>query len=955
MKRNLLFFILLLICKSISAQLSNSQGIPLIKNFTKEDVKSSVKVFNISQSKNGEIYFAIQGSLLTFDGFNWNVFSEKNKTDLRDILYINDQEIYTSGHGGFGVWSKNKLGQLEYKSLFFKTPTKEAPLLPVFRNIIKIKNKIYFQSFQQIYVLNTLDNSIEILYATKGFCEMFSVEGKLFVQDSSVGLFEVNYSNHKKIIEGTQNNNIYILNVFKEQNTLLLATRNKGFWKIEGGKMKRKNWDVNQLFQKHFITDIKKYDKKTFLIGTLRNGVYLMSIKGEIINHINKEKGIENNSVRKLFIDNNKNVWIATEAGLSYLEFHNNLKFFLDKKSEFGTVYTSLLKDSILYLGTNQGLFKKNIHTVNSKAILIDNTVEQIWQIYQDGNQILVGSHKGVYKLHNNELKTIHLEGGAWTFKIHPIHKDLMYVGFYSGLAVFRKVNNNWVFVKKFREFADSSRFIEFDDKNQIWISHPEKGYYRLALSENGLVLKDVDFYGISNPAVEPYAYFTKIDGNLIFFNPSGFFSYNAIDNVFTNATYPSKIFEGLKNINHIQQVDNLFWYSTDKFVGYIIRNRGKFKKTQSPFYKVWDKNLKDFNKFKKLKNNLFSINIENGIALYSFNKNTTYTQLQKPITKAIKAISSKDTMYLPLSNVDRISVPYKNNYIKVDVALPNLPYGNFRGIQYRLKGFQDNWSVGEEISEINFTGLRPGEYDLEIRSNIDIDNTSEISIISFEIENPWYFNSLAKFIYIISFLFVFYIYNIYLKRKNSKYVAKLKKIEEQRRNRQKDKYELDKLASDKELLLLKEKNLNLEIKKKNSALASSTLNNIKKNELLSDLIKDIKSIDKELLNNSLHHPIKKVLRKINNQLKDKEDWLTFELHFRNSHSQFFENLRKTHPNLSSNEIKLSAYLKLNLSSKEIASLMHIAVTSVEQSRYRLRKKFDLEKDNSLIKYIQKF
>ena len=137
--------------------------------------------------------------------------------------------------------------------------------------------------------------------------------------------------------------------------------------------------------------------------------------------------------------------------------------------------------------------------------------------------------------------------------------------------------------------------------------------------------------------------------------------------------------------------------------------------------------------------------------------------------------------------------------------------------------------------------------------------------------------------------------------------------------------------------------------------MASSTLNNIKKKELLIDLIKDIRSIDGDIVDSSLHYSFKKLIKKIDNHIVDKEDWLAFELHFRNSHSQFFDNLRDRHPDLSSNEIKLSAYLKLNLSSKEIASLMNVAITSIEQSRYRLRKKFNLSKEVNLSNYIQSF
>jgi DNA-binding CsgD family transcriptional regulator len=285
---------------------------------------------------------------------------------------------------------------------------------------------------------------------------------------------------------------------------------------------------------------------------------------------------------------------------------------------------------------------------------------------------------------------------------------------------------------------------------------------------------------------------------------------------------------------------------------------------------------------------------------------------------------------------------------------MPKTPLANYKKIQYRLKGLNKDWSNWGFINELNFPGLSSGNYVLELRSGGPKEALSKTITKTFYIKPPWYSTNVAYGIYFLLVVFINFIYRTYFKRKNLKQIAVLKLEEEEKRERQKEQFELEKLAADKELFLLKEENLNLEIKKKNSALASSALNNIKKNELLTDLIKDIKGIDKELLNSSLHYPVKKVIKKINNHLIDKEDWLTFQFHFSNSHAQFFQNLREKHPNLSSNEIKLSAYLKLNISSKEIASLMNIAITSVEQSRYRLRKKFNLSKDVNLVNYIQK-
>ena len=159
----LLSILFLFFFKNTHSQINDQFGNPFIKNFSKKQVKIDLRTFDISQNKNGEMYFATSGSLLEFDGFRWVNYSLKEETDLRSVLYADDQHIYTSGHGGFGYWSKNKKGILDYSSLFFKHPSKTAPLLPVFSNIVAVDGKILFQSFQQIHSYNPLTKKINII------------------------------------------------------------------------------------------------------------------------------------------------------------------------------------------------------------------------------------------------------------------------------------------------------------------------------------------------------------------------------------------------------------------------------------------------------------------------------------------------------------------------------------------------------------------------------------------------------------------------------------------------------------------------------------------------------------------------------------------------------------------------------------------------------------------------
>ena len=694
-----------LLSNAIFCQLESNFGNPFVKNFSKKEVKTDLKVFDISQNSSGEVYFAIPGALLVYDGFRWEQYSTKEETDLRAVLYINDQKIYTSGHGGFVFWSKNNNGILEYSRLFFKQPNKTAPLLPVFSNIVASKGNILFQSFQQIYSYDPLSQELRTINAIKGFTALFSTKQRVFVQDISTGLFEIN-NTETEIVKGTEKTSLEIVEVFEEPGQgLLLPTKKKGFWVCKDGSLQKKDWEINSIIEKYIITDVKRYTKGKFIIGTLRNGFYIISNQGKRLAHFNKNNGIGNNAIRKVFKDNNDNIWLGTESGISYLEPAENLKYLIDTKGNYGTVYSSFLNDSLLYLGTNQGLFVKNIKNPFSEPKLVDNSTQQIWEIDKIDSQILVGSDKGVSVIRKNTLETIHLEGGGWIFKTHPKIKNLLYVGFYSGIGIFQKKNNQWKFLKKIEGFGESSRFIEFDQYGQLWVSHPTKGYYRLRVSKSGLNLEEVEFYGVENPNIEAYAYICKIDGNLVFYNPKGFFYYDAIDNTFSKAKYPSEIFKGLKDINYIFQDENIFWYSTSNLLGYISRNGNNFDKYQDSFFTVWDKHLKDFNKVEKINNSSYAIGVDNGIIFHSINSKRINTLKNPPIIKSIEFIGATDTITSSIIGENKLEISNNNNFLKVKVALPDVPLSNSKQLQYKLKGLENEWSS----RKFNFRFKSPG------------------------------------------------------------------------------------------------------------------------------------------------------------------------------------------------------------------------------------------------------
>ena len=159
---------------------------------------------------------------------------------------------------------------------------------------------------------------------------------------------------------------------------------------------------------------------------------------------------------------------------------------------------------------------------------------------------------------------------------------------------------------------------------------------------------------------------------------------------------------------------------------------------------------------------------------------------------------------------------------------------------------------------------------------------------------------------------------------------------------------------TEKEIVKLKNEKLEAEIQHKNTELASVAMHLVQKGELLGKVkdqmvkLKKSAGIDKE------SDDIKKIIRVISEEDMIDKQWEQFTMHFDNVHSDFLAKLKLQYPALSANELKLSAYLRMNLSTKEIAQLMNISVRGVEISRYRLRKKLQIPTEINLFDFLVK-
>jgi DNA-binding CsgD family transcriptional regulator len=153
-------------------------------------------------------------------------------------------------------------------------------------------------------------------------------------------------------------------------------------------------------------------------------------------------------------------------------------------------------------------------------------------------------------------------------------------------------------------------------------------------------------------------------------------------------------------------------------------------------------------------------------------------------------------------------------------------------------------------------------------------------------------------------------------------------------------------------MIRLRNEKLNLEMIHKEKELANSTLMIIQKNEILRKLWNELTKIKNNTSEEPLKNEINSTLKRIGREIDNEKQWQLFNDHVEQVHEELFRKLKEIYPDLTPRELSLCAYLRMNISSKEIATLMNISTRGVEISRYRIRKKLGLERNANLTEFM---
>ena len=907
---------------------------PPITNFVASNYKAGNQNWNISQSKDKSIFIANNSGLLTFNGAKWKLYDSPNGSILRSVKAI-DNKVYTGSYMDFGYWEEGDFGNLIYTSL---VATLQIPILEEeqFWNIVSIDQWVLFQSLNRIYIYDSEDQSFHFLDAPTDRAKIFVVDSEVFFQKKEEGLYTIDKGVSKLVFDSQLFNNEFIIDIYKENETYHIITENGFIFSVTDRESKHNKATAQKLISDVTVFSSTQLSDGRILIGTISKGIYLLEKDGTKLYHITQAEGLVNNTILTLFEDADQNIWLGTDNGISLINIKSPFKFYKDIAGKLGSVYASVVYENILYIGSNQGLFYRRFNT-DDEFKLIDNTRGQVWSLKVIDAQLFCGHNLGTFIIERDKAIPVASLQGTWDIKKIP-NTDLLLQGNYAGLAVLEKINGQWKLRNKLENFELSSRFFEFTGPYQIMVNHEYKGTYQLDINEDYTQVVNIE-----DKALKSFgSSLLKYNNEILFNSRQDIYSFDKNDNTFKKDSLLNKLIfsenDSILTNLLVEEKTGRLWGLTKNNIIYLTYSQFKdvYQTIKIPITQEISSSfvMSGFGNITHLEDNKYLLGTTTGFLVIDTQVDTNSHNRIK--LDAVYANYQRKMEKLALHDIATVRPNISSLLFEFSVSnydkLTDVAY------QYKLKNVDNEWSQWTEQPYIYLYKLPHGDYDLLLRARVGNIITENEEHFNFTLQKHWYATTLMYIVYLLMFIGLVYLINHF----NNKH---FKKQREQLFTEQEQQLKLSALENEKKLSELQNFQLKSEINRKNRELMISSMSIVKKNEILN-------SIKKELIEHIKLKKSSKVIKIIDENISTKKDWEFMEKAFDDADKDFFKKLKEQHSNLTPNDFRFCAYLRQNLTSKEIAPLLNISVKSVEIKRYRLRKKLNLPHEKSLIEYI---
>jgi DNA-binding CsgD family transcriptional regulator len=940
-------------------------GLPAIHNYTPNLYKASSQNWSVVQDDEGVLYFANHFGVLRFDGSNWQLIAQpQNKTLIRSLARDSNGKIYVGCQNDFGYLKKESNGQIRYISMLPMIQPDDRNFADVWNITISNEN-VYFHCNDYIFCYN--GEKVFSLKAKNTFQFLGNINAMPVALDEGYGLYSISGDNRMLIGGGEKFAPYQIKFVLPfSMGKMLVGTVTEGIFIYDGANMMKWDNPFNDFFVQNRITSGILLQDGHYAIGTIHNGLIIMNAQGEIKYHLNNEKGLQDNLVHFLYEDYQGHIWVSSDNGIDFIEIASPFSYIKGNAGISGSVYSFTAYQNKYLAGSNKGLFSiSNRGEAEQIFRITGNLSFPTWSLTVLDDELFIGNQRGTFKLKDNKFNIL-TDVGGWNFQPLVKNDAFLLVGLYNGLHLFSKDNTGWNYNRRIKGFTESSRVIEQEDDGTIWVAHGYKGVYRIELNPALDKVERVQFFNKdkgfpSNIFISVF----KIRGEILFGTEKGVYYYHAPRDTMIPHPFYSRVFGTQEHVRKLAEGPGKeIWFIVgeeykDKTGILRIHHDESFRLQYTPFQHLQGRHVPGFENFYFSDEEVF-IGTKDGIIRFDASMQTNYHEPFSIVLHEVR-LSSIDSLiygttfpfnrdegiFLHKASSDPLRIPFSHNALNFSLSAPFFIENEKTRYSFYLEGIDQNWTPWSSNNFKEYTHLPAGSYIFWGRAMNVYGVESHAVSYSFIISPPWYQTLWAYVFFFIVIGGIFLILNMLKNQRFEVEKRKLRKLQVEEMRHQHAEKIRQKLEAENKIIQLKKEKLE-------SEMAANAIHLTQVNEKMISIRTRLMDIHDKATGEA-EQQLKTIIAEINHEMENDESWKDFLFYFNRSHQDFLQRLQEQFPELTSVDIKLCAFLRMNLSSKQIASLMNITLRGVEAARLRLRKKMNLDSETNLTEFIVRF
>lgn len=916
---------LLFLCTALQAQ----EFTPVVQAFSKADYGADSQNWAIGTDSAGILYVGNNRGLLTFDGFGWDLYAlPKNKT-VRSLL-CEGGRIYVGGFEEFGYFFRGKDGRLAYTSLSASLEGYTMQNDEIWR-ILHVNGRIVFQAFLSWFLLEE-DGTLTPV-RSQSFVEFFSqAGGEVYARSEQYGFSRANLEDGTLTpVEGTPFSSPCISILPYKENTHLLVTYADGIFLLAPDGFSRFRTEADEILRKAQVNVAIWDEEGRILVGTRLDGTLCLDREGHLLWHISSANVLPGNTVLDMNTDRNGNLWMALGSGVAMANLYSGLRLVSSLQPSVGDIYTAAWREPYLYLGTSQGLFRAVKSGDKISDIRINPQVNgHVLDLSFVDGQLFAGTNGPTFELVGpSQVREVSSVTGGSCMARGTIHgQDVLVQGTYTSLCVYLRQNGKWTFSHRVKGFMEPVSSIKIDFKGTVWAGHMHEGFYRIRLGTDLREVASLErFDSLDGEQILPVQVLSF--GSRVVFTDgsSGFFTYDDLQKRLVPFEELNRAVAGYSSFHGITEAGpDRYWFISEQEAVLLEWDSDQARCLDVvPYRLLGGRPVDSGQRILPLSQGEFLFTLENALAIYRpmGEKRPARAPVMEPVTIKItdRSKAAADSL-LPLTlKAPKISYRYRN--ISFRMAYPVTGLQQDVRFRARLDGLEPAWIALSGAPEATYNYLPSGSYRFQIQA-LSYDG----SLLSewewpFSVRPPLWRSAWALVAYVLLIAaFVWSIVRYFITRHRKQ----LERLERER--------------------------LEEEVKLKSKELASTIMGSIQKREVLTNIREELSAQKAALGKDYPDKYYHRICSIIDSQLGSEADWKAFELNFDNIHSNFFSTLRERYPALTDTDLRFCAYLHLNLTSKDIASLMNISLKGVEAARSRIRKKIQLPQSQSLTAFM---